>query len=140
STFTIIMVILFFVSSADSNTFVLSSLSSRGSFAPRRPVIATWGALTGGCAIVLLLVGGLQALQQAAMLSAVPFTAIVVILGIALIKELRCDHQIAEVAARERCVRRRPLPVSYDSGAARSGSARWRLRRRRRRFRERRSP
>ena len=104
STFTIIMVILFFVSSADSNTFVLSSLSSHGSFAPRRPVIATWGALTGGCAIVLLLVGGLQALQQAAMLSAVPFTAIVVILGIALIKELRCDHQIAEVAARERCV------------------------------------
>ena len=104
STFTIIMVILFFVSSADSNTFVLSSLSSHGSFAPRRPVIATWGALTGGCAIVLLLVGGLQALQQAAMLSAVPFTAIVVILGIALIKELRSDHQIAEVAARERCV------------------------------------
>src|SRR5699024_10606570 len=35
STFTIIMVILFFVSSADSNTFVLSSLSSHGSFAPR---------------------------------------------------------------------------------------------------------
>ena len=104
STFTIIMVILFFVSSADSNTFVLSSLSSHGSFAPRRPVIATWGALTGGCAIVLLLVGGLQALQQAAMLSAVPFTAIVVILGIALIKELRSDHQIAEVAARERSV------------------------------------
>ena len=104
STFTIIMVILFFVSSADSNTFVLSSLSSHGSFAPRRPVIATWGALTGGCAIVLLLVGGLQALQQAAMLSAVPFTAIVVILGIALIKELRIDHQIAEEAARERRV------------------------------------
>lgn len=104
STFTIIMVILFFVSSADSNTFVLSSLSSHGSFAPRRPVIATWGALTGGCAIVLLLVGGLQALQQAAMLSAVPFTAIVVILGIALIKELRCDHQIVEEAARERRV------------------------------------
>lgn len=104
STFTIIMVILFFVSSADSNTFVLSSLSSHGSFAPRRPVIATWGALTGGCAIVLLLVGGLQALQQAAMLSAVPFTAIVVILGIALVKELRCDRQIIEEAARERRV------------------------------------
>ena len=104
SVFTIIMVILFFVSSADSNTFVLSSLSSRGSFAPRRPVIATWGFLTGGCAVVLLLVGGLQALQQAAMLSAVPFTVIVVVLGIALIKELRSDHQIVEEVARERRV------------------------------------
>ena len=104
STFTIIMVILFFVSSADSNTFVLSSLSSHGSFAPRRPVIATWGTLTGGCAIVLLLVGGLQALQQAAMLSAVPFTVIVVILGIALVKELRTDQQVVEEAAREKRV------------------------------------
>ncbi|WP_231939516.1 BCCT family transporter [Brevibacterium siliguriense] len=104
SVFTIIMVILFFVSSADSNTFVLSSLSSRGSFAPRRPVIATWGLLTGSCAVVLLLVGGLEALQQAAMLSAVPFTVIVVVLGIALIKELLSDHQIVEEVARERRV------------------------------------
>src|SRR5699024_10007951 len=104
STFTIIMVILFFVSSADSNTFVLSSLSSHGSFVPRRPVIATWGTLTGGCAIVLLLVGGLQALQQAAMLSAVPFTVIVIILGIALVKELRTDQQVVEEAAREKRV------------------------------------
>lgn len=104
SIFTIIMVILFFVSSADSNTFVLSSLSSRGSFEPKRPVIATWGFLTGACAVVLLLVGGLQALQQAAMLSAVPFTVIVIVLGIALIKELRNDHQIVEEVARERSV------------------------------------
>jgi glycine betaine transporter len=104
SIFTIVMVILFFVSSADSNTFVLSSLSSQGSFTPRRPVIATWGILTGACAIVLLLVGGLQALQQAAMLSAVPFTVIVVILGVALVKELHSDHQIVEEIARERRV------------------------------------
>ena len=67
-------------------------------------MIATWGFLTGGCAVVLLLVGGLQALQQAAMLSAVPFTVIVVVLGIALIKELRSDHQIVEEVARERRV------------------------------------
>jgi glycine betaine transporter len=106
SVFTIIMVILFFVSSADSNTFVLSSLSSHGSFAPRRPVIATWGFLTGACAIVLLLVGGLQALQQAAMLSAVPFTVIVVVLGAALVKELRSDDQIVEEVAREKRVLR----------------------------------
>ncbi|GAA1855449.1 BCCT family transporter [Brevibacterium marinum] len=104
SIFTVLMVILFFVSSADSNTFVLSSLSSRGSFEPRRPVIATWGVLTGACAVVLLLLGGLQALQQAAMLSAVPFTVIVIILGVALIKELRNDHQIVDEIARERRV------------------------------------
>lgn len=98
------MVVLFFVSSADSNTFVLSSLSSRGSLEPKRPVIATWGFLTGACAIVLVLVSGLQARQQAAMISAVPFTIIIVILGIALIRELGNDSQIAEETGRERHV------------------------------------
>src|SRR5699024_1358057 len=78
STFPIIVVILFFVSSADSNTFVLSSLSTHRSFAPRRPVIANWGALIGGCAIVLLLERGVQALQQPATLADVPCIASVV--------------------------------------------------------------
>lgn len=93
SVVTIIMVVLYFVSGADSNTFVLSSLSSRGVMNPSRPVLGIWGILTGLCAIVLLLVGGLQALQQAAILSAVPFTVIVALLGISLVKELRRDHR-----------------------------------------------
>lgn len=89
----IILVVLYFISGADSNTFVLSSLSTRGVPNPPRPVLGTWGVLTGVCAIVLLLVGGLQALQQAAILSAVPFTVIVALLGISLVKELRHDHR-----------------------------------------------
>ena len=93
SVITIIMVVLYFVSGADSNTFVLSSLSTRGVPNPPRPVLGVWGLLTGLCAIVLLLVGGLQALQQAAILSAVPFTVIVALLGISLVKELRHDHR-----------------------------------------------
>jgi choline-glycine betaine transporter len=93
SVITIIMVVLYFVSGADSNTFVLSSLSTRGVPNPPRPVLGVWGILTGLCAIVLLLVGGLQALQQAAILSAVPFTVIVALLGISLVKELRHDHR-----------------------------------------------
>ncbi|HIW98801.1 MAG TPA: BCCT family transporter, partial [Candidatus Nesterenkonia stercoripullorum] len=46
---------------------------------------------TGVCAIVLLILGGLQALQQAAILSAVPFTVIVALLGISLVKEVSKD-------------------------------------------------
>lgn len=91
SVLTVLMVVLFFVSSADSNTFVLSVLSSRGSMTPSRPVLGTWGVLTGTCAVVLLSVGGLQALQQAAILSAVPFTVVAALLGISLVKELRLN-------------------------------------------------
>lgn len=94
SAFTVILVVLFFITGADSNTYVLGTLTSGGNMYPKRPVLAIWGLLTGVCAIVLLIVGGLQALQQAAILSAVPFTVIVTLLGISLIKELRSDSRL----------------------------------------------
>jgi choline/carnitine/betaine transport len=87
----IILVVMYFVSGADANTFVLSMMSSRGTLEPTKPVLTVWGLLTGLCAVVLLLVGGLAALQQAAMLSALPFTVIVALLGVGLVKELRND-------------------------------------------------
>ncbi|MFV0435709.1 MAG: BCCT family transporter [Leucobacter sp.] len=89
----IILVVLYFVSGADANTFVLSMLSSRGTFDPTKPVLTVWGVLTGISAIALLIVGGLSALQQAAMLSALPFTVIVALLGYSLVKELQRDHR-----------------------------------------------
>lgn len=88
---TVLMIILFFVSSADSNTFVLSSLSAQGSMNPSKLLITLWGIFTGVVAMVLLSIGGLVALQQAAILSAIPFTIIVLIMGASLIKVLHLD-------------------------------------------------
>lgn len=93
----IILVVLFFVSGADANTFVLSMLSSRGTLNPTKPVLTTWGALTGLAAVLLLLVGGLSALQQAAMLSALPFTVIVALLGICIVMELQRDERFTGI-------------------------------------------
>ncbi|MDJ1370877.1 BCCT family transporter [Gulosibacter molinativorax] len=91
SVIAVILVVLFFVSGADANTFVLGMLSTRGTLNPTRTVLSIWGVLTGVCAALLLVVGGLAALQQAAMLSALPFTVIVALLGYSLIKQLRED-------------------------------------------------
>ncbi|MET1035110.1 MAG: BCCT family transporter, partial [Arthrobacter sp.] len=90
---TVVLVALFFISGADANTFVLSMLSSKGSLSPTKPVLTLWGVLTGACAVLLLVVGGLTALQQAAMLSALPFTIIVGLLGVSLILETRADPE-----------------------------------------------
>ncbi|KNC20114.1 glycine/betaine ABC transporter permease [Arthrobacter sp. RIT-PI-e] len=90
---TVILVALFFISGADANTYVLSMLSSKGTLNPTKPVLTLWGVLTGVCAVFLLALGGLVALQQAAILSALPFTIIVAILGISLILELRQDPE-----------------------------------------------
>jgi choline/carnitine/betaine transport len=94
SAITIILVVLFFVSGADANTYVLSMLSTKGVLTPKRPVLVVWGAVTGITAIVLLLAGGLAALQQAVILSAAPFTVIVVLLAVSLMIELRRDPEI----------------------------------------------
>ncbi|WP_448262398.1 BCCT family transporter [Microbacterium aurum] len=87
----ILLVVLFFISGADANTFVLSMLSSRGALEPSRAVLGLWGTLTGACAVVLLLAGGLAALQQAAMLSALPFTIVLAMLAVSLVIQLRND-------------------------------------------------
>ncbi|WP_315150250.1 BCCT family transporter [Corynebacterium variabile] len=91
---TIVLVVLFFVSGADANTYVLSMLTSRGTLEPTRPVLVIWGAVTGLSAAVLLLVGGLDALQQASMLSAFPFAFIIALLAVSLVKSLREDHDL----------------------------------------------
>lgn len=90
---TVALVALFFISGADANTYVLSMLSSKGTLKPAKPVLTLWGVLTGACAVLLLVVGGLTALQQAAMLSALPFTIIVALLGVSLIIETRRDPE-----------------------------------------------
>ena len=92
SVIAIILVVLYFVSGADANTFVLSMLTSRGTLEPSRWVLTVWGALTGTTAMVLFFAGGLPALQQAAMLSALPFAVIVGILGFCIVKTLHEDH------------------------------------------------
>ncbi|RBP68050.1 choline/carnitine/betaine transport [Brevibacterium sanguinis] len=105
SVIAIVLVVLYFVSGADANTFVLSMLTSRGTLEPSRWVLTVWGGLTGTTAIVLFFAGGLAALQQAAMLSALPFAIIVALLGVSIVKTLREDHDFEEL----RVVRRADL-------------------------------
>jgi glycine betaine transporter len=64
-------------------------LASRGKLEPARLVVAIMGCLMGAIACALLLVGGLTALQQGAVLASVPFTFVMVGLAWSLTKALR---------------------------------------------------
>ena len=89
------LVVLYFVTGADSNTYVLSVISSDGRMEPGRAVTCMWGLLTGATAAVLLYAGGLEALQTAVMLSAAPFIFVILALAISLVMLLRRDPLIA---------------------------------------------
>jgi glycine betaine transporter len=84
----VVLVALFFISGADAASLVMGMLSSRGSLSPARAVTVLWGVSTGAAAAILLLAGGLQALQQAAIIAAAPFTLVMIGLCISLFKGL----------------------------------------------------
>ena len=88
----IVLVALFFVSGADAASVVMGTLTSRGTLEPGTPVVILWGALTGAVAAVLLLAGGVDALdgiQSVLILAAAPFLLVVISMCFSLVRELR---------------------------------------------------
>ena len=85
----VLLIALFFISGADAAAIVMATMASRGSLEPPRLVVIVLGVLMGGIACAMLLVGGLQALQQAAILGSVPFTFVLVAVAWCWIKGLR---------------------------------------------------
>ena len=118
----IVLVALFFVSGADAASVVMGMLSCRGSLTPPRAVVILWGTLMGASASVLLLAGGLDALQQAAILAAGPFLVVMVGLCVGLLKALHEDTAPLDVVEHKPV--REPEPTLAGDGAgaaARSG-------------------
>jgi glycine betaine transporter len=120
STFTsvlsMILIAFFFISGADAASIVMGMLASRGVLEPARTVTATMGILMGAIASALLLVGGLSALQQGAVLASVPFTFVMVGLTWCLVKALRTE--IVPATARAPALGTAPPgPLAARSGA-----------------------
>lgn len=93
-----VLIIIFFVTSADSATFVLGMLSSKGVQNPPNKTKIIWGILQSSIAAVLLLSGGLTGLQSASIIAGVPFAIIMVLmcysLYISLTEELKPEKNL----------------------------------------------
>lgn len=85
-----VLVILFFVTSADSGALVTDYLTAKTDQSPLWQRLF-WTVLMAVLAIVLLLAGGLKALQSATIMSALPFTFIMLLICIGLVKALKVD-------------------------------------------------
>lgn len=84
----LILIISFFVTSADSATFVLAMLSEKGELDPSNKKKLTWGILLAIIAISLLFSGGLDALQNTLIIVALPFSVVIIFMMVSLLKEL----------------------------------------------------
>lgn len=85
---------IFFITSADSASIVMGTLSQRGNSEPAKPVTVFWGLAMMGIAVVMLLIGGgdaLSGLQNMIIVTAIPFAAILALMMISFAKDLRSD-------------------------------------------------
>lgn len=89
----IVLIFSFFITSADSATFVLGMLSENGNLHPHNKTKIIWGTLLSGIAIVLLMAGGLKALQNVLIIVAFPFSFVIILIMISLFIELRHEKQ-----------------------------------------------
>jgi choline/glycine/proline betaine transport protein len=111
----LLMIVVFFVTSSDSGSFVVDMISTGGSPNPPLWSRVFWAILEGAIAAALIIAGtasgnpqgGLAALQTMAILVAAPFTVVMIMSCFALVKSLREEHR--EKLRLERAVLRREI-------------------------------
>lgn len=90
----VVMIVLWFVTSSDSASFVIDMLTSGGDTNPPKIQRLFWAGTEGVIAAVLLAAGGLGALQAASIVSGFPFAVVIVIMMYSLLRGLSRDRLI----------------------------------------------
>jgi len=90
----IFLVMIFFVTSCDSGSLVMGIMTCGGRTDIRAPQRMFWALLAGLVAAVLVLGGGLTALQTASITTGLPFSVALVFMAACLVKALREDEEI----------------------------------------------
>ncbi|AQQ10179.1 Glycine betaine transporter OpuD [Sedimentisphaera cyanobacteriorum] len=89
---TVALLGVFFVTSADSATYVLAMMTSNGKRTPSAGKKIVWGLTVSLTAVVLLSSGGLHALRKMSIAAALPFTLIMLFMSWSLLKGLKYEY------------------------------------------------
>lgn len=85
---TLVVIMIFFVTSADSATYVLGMLSSKGDINPSSFVKVSWGVILALFAIIMIYTGGTQSIQNLLIIAALPFSVVIIFMIWGLFKAL----------------------------------------------------
>lgn len=88
---TILLLCTFFITSADSATFVLGMMSRNGSLNPDTRTKVIWGVIQSVMAFALMFSGGLEALQTSSIVAAFPFAIVMILGGFSFLKILKTE-------------------------------------------------
>ncbi|TDL31833.1 BCCT family transporter [Jeotgalibacillus sp. S-D1] len=94
SIITIFVVAIFFITSADSATFVLGMQTTDGSLNPSNGVKVTWGLVQSAVAAIVVYFGGTDGLQNILIIAALPFSIVIILMAASFYKTVRKDPSI----------------------------------------------
>jgi choline/carnitine/betaine transport len=105
----VVLLLTYLVTSADSAVLIINTINAGGDEGPKaRPHILFWGAALALVVGALIVAGGLGAIQTAMVIGALPFSLVMVLMGISLLKAIWRDGR------REK----QGLPVTHDEMGA----------------------
>lgn len=100
----IVLIGIFFVTSADSGALVMGMLATGGDAEPKRWIRVFFTLATAVLAVALLLAGGLSALQTAAITTALPFSVVMLLVCWSTVIAFRRERRVYDRAERAQLV------------------------------------
>jgi len=90
------LIFIFLVTSADSGTFVISMMTSKGSLNPPTKLKLTWGLIITGITIATIITESVTVAKAMAITGAIPFTFIIIMQLAAFFRVVREDPMVRE--------------------------------------------
>ncbi|ERS83855.1 MULTISPECIES: BCCT family transporter [unclassified Halomonas] len=120
----VVLIATYLITSANAGTLVINTILSGGDPEPPTLHRILWGVLLGVLTSVLLLAGGLETLQAAVIMAALPFSVVIMLMIGGLLKALHRERYAARTGDRAEAPREpwvdledagvEPVPVSGD--------------------------
>ena len=112
----VVLIATYLITSANAGTLVINTILSGGDPEPPTFHRILWGAVLGLLTAVLLLAGGLETLQTAVIMAALPFSVVIMLMIAGLLKALHRERYAARTGERAEAPRE-PWADLDDAGA-----------------------
>ncbi|MGF1683080.1 BCCT family transporter [Photobacterium minamisatsumaniensis] len=102
SAIAVVLIMIFFITTSDSASLVLDSITSGGKIDTPTPQRVFWSVVSGSIAAVLVWIGGteaIEALQAGTIITALPFTFVLLLICVSLMKGLSTEPRPKQVKA-----------------------------------------
>ena len=111
----VVLIATYLITSANAGTLVINTILAGGDSEPPTPHRILWGVVLALLTAVLLIAGGLETLQSAVIMAALPFSVVVIVMIAGLIRALNAERFAAR-RGRRREVPHEPWIGTEDAG------------------------